>query len=122
MGQTPATHGGEPFGQLYLGVADMGSNQGWSVGKTPRLVGDVSGDGIPDIVGFGSNSTFVAVGSRDGNNNLQFAVDPTKTISDFGSAEGWSGSAEQTVRALGTFPNTGSVGSHADLVFSGANN
>ena len=92
MGQDPATHDGEPFGQLYLAMADFGSNQGWSVGQTPRLVGDVTGDGIPDIVGFGTNSTFVAVGSRDSSGNLQFKVDPTKTIGDFGAAEGWSGS------------------------------
>jgi len=38
MGQDPATHGGEPFGQLYLAMADFGSNQGWSVAKTPRLI------------------------------------------------------------------------------------
>src|SRR5207237_565346 len=53
MGQNPATHGGEPFGQMYLAMADFGSSQGWSVGTTPRLVGDVTGDGIPDIVAFG---------------------------------------------------------------------
>src|SRR5260370_3519278 len=122
MGQAPASHGGEPFGQRYLAMADMGSNQGWSVGATPRLVGDVNGDGIPDIVGFGANNTFVAVGSRDGSGNLRFAVDPTKTIGDFGAAEGWSGSIQQTLRALGTFPGTGGAGSHTDLILSGAFN
>src|SRR5213078_684090 len=65
MGQDPATHGGEPFGQMHLAMADFGSNQGWTVGTNPRLVGDVTGDGIPDIVGFGYSSTFVAVGARD---------------------------------------------------------
>jgi hypothetical protein len=122
MGQNPATHGGEPFGQLYLAMADFGSNQGWSVGKTPRLVGDVTGDSIPDIVGFGDNSTFVAVGSRDGSDNLQFKVDPSKTLIGFGSAEGWSGSTEQTVRALGTVAGTGSVSAHSDLILSGPSN
>src|SRR5205823_15007472 len=47
MGQNPTTHGGEPFVQMYLAMADFGSNQGWSVGTTPRLVGDVTGAGIP---------------------------------------------------------------------------
>ena len=98
MGQDPTTHNGEPFGQLYLAMADFGSNQGWTVSDTPRLVGDVTGDGIPDIVGFGDNSTLVAVGSRDSSGNLQFKVDTSKTIADFGSAEGWSGSTERTVR------------------------
>ncbi len=122
MGQDPATHNGEPFGQLYLAMADMGSNQGWSVGATPRLVGDVNGDGIPDIVGFGGNSTFVAVGSRDTSGNLKFAVDPNKTIGDFGAAEGWSGSDLQTERALGTFAGSSGGGSHSDLILSGASN
>src|SRR5260370_33296438 len=100
----------------------MGSNQGWSVSQTPRLVGDVNGDGIPDIVGFGANSTFVAVGSRDASGNLHFTDDPNKTIGDFGAAEGWSGSNLQTARALGTFPGTSSSSSHSDLLLSGALN
>ena len=122
MGQDPTTHGGEPFGQLYLAMADFGSNQGWSVGSTPRLVGDVTGDGIPDIVGFGYSDTFVAVGSRDSSGNLQFKVDPNKTLIGFGSAEGWSGSTEQTLRALGNFSGNGSTSGHSDLVLSGASN
>ena len=101
-------------------MPDFGANQGWSVGQTPRLVGDVTGDGIPDIVGFGANSTFVAVGSRDAAGNLHFALDPNLTIGDFGSAEGWSGSDPQTVRALADFKTGGTT--HSDLVLSGAFN
>jgi len=119
MGQNPTTHNGEPFGQLYLAMADFGSNQGWSVGQTPRLVGDVTGDGIPDIVGFGTNSTFVAVGSRDSSGNLQFKVDPNKTIGDFGAAEGWSGKDLQTLRTLGNVTGAGSTSSQSDLILSG---
>jgi hypothetical protein len=122
MGQDPTTHNREPFGQLYLAMANFGSDQGWSVSGTPRLVGDVTGDGIPDIVGFGTSDTYVAVGSYDSSGNLQFAIDPTRTIADFGSAEGWNGSTEQTVRALGTVAGTGSVSSHSDLVLSDASN
>jgi autotransporter passenger strand-loop-strand repeat protein len=120
MGQDPTTHNGEPFGQLYLAMADFGSNQGWTVSGTPRLVGDVTGDGIPDIVGFGTSDTYVAVGSYDSNGNLQFKIDPIATYADFGSAEGWSGSTQLTVRALGTFSDVG--GSHSDLVISGTAN
>jgi hypothetical protein len=116
MGQDPTTRGGEPFGQLYLAMADFGSNQGWSVSDAPRLIGD--------IVGFGYSDTFVAVGSRDSSGNLQFKVDTTRTIADFGSAEGWSGSTEQTVRTFGTVAGSGSgsASSHADLILSGASN
>ncbi len=116
MGQDPAAHGGEPFGQLYLAMPDFGSNQGWSVSQTPRIVGDVNGDGTPDIVGFGANSTFAALGSRDANNNLFFNVDPSQTINDFGFNEAWSGADPQTVRTLGDVAGTG----HSDLILSGA--
>src|SRR6266480_2437960 len=118
MGQDPAAHGGEPFGQLYLAMADFGSNQGWSVDQTPRIVGDVNGDHIPDIVGFGATSTFAAIGSRDSSGNLHFALDPNQTIGDFGYTEGWSGSNPQTVRALGNVSGSG----HTDLILSGAFN
>jgi hypothetical protein len=122
MGQDPATHNGEPWGQLYLALADFGSNEGWTVSSTPRLIGDVTGDGVPDIVGFGTSSTFVAVGSRDSSGNLQFKIDTSKTIADFGAAEGWSGSTEQSVRALGTIAASGTTASHSDLILSGASN
>lgn len=116
MGQDPATHGGQPFGQLNLAMNDFGAAQGWSVDQTPRLVGDVNGDGILDIVGLGSTKTFVALGSKDQNGNLQFTVDPNLTIGDFGSAQGWSGTDPQTMRALGDVAGNG----HSDLILSGA--
>ncbi len=118
MGQDPNTHNGQPFGQLYLAMPDFGSNQGWSVLQTPRIVGDVTGDGTPDIVGFGASATFVAVGSRDANNNLFFNLDPSQQINDFGSSQSWSGTDPQTVRSLGDVAGTG----HADLILSGAFN
>jgi hypothetical protein len=113
MGQDPATHGGEPFGQMYLAMRDMAGNQGWSHATTPRLVGDVSGDGIPDIVGFGASSTFTAVGSRDANGNLYFSMDWARTITDLGYNEGWGNT---TVRALANVDGNG----HDSLVLSGA--
>ncbi len=118
MGQDPATHGGEAFGQLYLAMPDFGSDQGWSVQQTPRIVGDVNGDGIPDIVGFGANSTFAAIGSRDATGHLQFALDMTRTINDFGFNEAWSGTDPQTVRTLGDVAGNG----HSELILSGAFN
>ncbi len=119
MGQNPATHGGQPFGQLYLAMGDLGADQGWT-SQTPRLIGDVTGDGIPDIVGFGDASTFVATGSHNANGQLVFTMDPSLTIPDFGVSEGWSGSNPQTLRALAELPGSG--GSHTDLVLSGAFN
>ena len=90
MGQDPTTHGGQPFGQKYLALNNFGTDQGWSNAQTPRLVGDVSGDGIPDIVGFGANSTFTALGSHNSSGQLIFTMDPSATINDYGFNEGWS--------------------------------
>ena len=40
---------------------------GWSSqNTTPRTVGDVNGDGRADIIGFGANGTYVALGMADG--------------------------------------------------------
>jgi hypothetical protein len=118
MGQDPATHAGQAFGQLALAMPDFGSDQGWSVQDTPRIVGDVNGDGTPDLVGFGFNSTFAALGARDSSGALHFALDPNRTIGDFGSAEGWSGTNPQTVRALADVAGS----AHSNLILSGAFN
>ena len=56
MGQDLTTHNGEPFGQLYLAMADFGSDQGWTASQTPRLIGDVTGDGIPTSSGLATTA------------------------------------------------------------------
>lgn len=114
MGQDPSTHGGQPFENLSLAFADMGSNQGWSNALTPRLIGDVNGDGVPDLIGFGADNTFVALGARDASGSLHFSMDLAKTIHDFGYNEGWS--TATTVRQLTDVTGTG----HDSLVLSGA--
>jgi ELWxxDGT repeat protein len=116
MGQDPSTHGGQPFGQKYLALNNFGTDQGWSNAQTPRLVGDVSGDGIPDIVGFGANSTFTALGSYNSSGQLIFTMDPSATINDYGFNEGWSES--NTVRTLANVDGSGTD----SLVVSGASN
>ena len=89
LGQDPATHGGQAFGQLYLALNDFGLNQGWSNTQTPRLVGDVNGDGVADLVGFGASSTFAALGTKNASDQVTWAIDPNLMINDFGYNEGW---------------------------------
>ncbi|CAO4175715.1 VCBS domain-containing protein [Methylorubrum populi] len=113
QGQDPTAHGGQAFGQLHLAIADFGTDQGWSNSGTQRLVGDVNGDKIADIVGFGFNATYVALGSRDASGKLSFALDPLKTINDFGTAQGWDNTT--TVRQLADVDGSG----HDSLVLSG---
>ena len=114
MGQDPATHGGEPFGQRYLAMSDMGSSQGWN-SKTVRLVQDINNDGAPDIVGFGNKSTFVAMGARDENGDLHFTIDDSQTIPDFGYSQGWDAT---TVRTIAQSEHGGEH--DASLVLSGS--
>jgi hypothetical protein len=117
MGQDPSTHGGQAFGQAYLAMNNFGSNQGWSNTLTPRLVGDVNGDGAPDIVGFGASATFTALGSHDpATGHLIFTLDPTATIHNYGYTQGWSSS--NTVRTLADVDGSGAD----SLVLTGSAN
>jgi hypothetical protein len=114
LGQDPASHGGEPFGQAYLGLADFGLNQGWhSPTVLPRVLGDVNGDGILDIVGFGNSATYTALGSNDAAGKTTWSIAPALTIGDFGVAQGWTNAP--TVRTLADMDGDG----RAELVVSG---
>ncbi|MFJ5657173.1 RICIN domain-containing protein [Streptomyces microflavus] len=51
-------------GKLVLN--DYGQAQGWTGEKHPRLLADVTGDGTPDIVGFGNEGVWVSHNKGDG--------------------------------------------------------
>lgn len=40
-------------------INTFGHTQGWSVEKHPRLVADMNGDGVAEIVGFGGSATYI---------------------------------------------------------------
>src|SRR5215467_13102156 len=44
----------------------------WQVDKHPRFLADVNGDGRADIVGFGDNAVWVALGQADGHFSQAF--------------------------------------------------
>jgi hypothetical protein len=68
---------------------------GWRVEKNPRLLGDVNGDGKKDIVGFGNDRVFVALGQSDGTFS-----NPIGTVPNYGyNAGGWR--VEKNPRLLG---------------------
>ena len=59
---------------------------GWSSQASyPRLIADVNGDGLPDIVGFGQAGTLVSYGATSGSFS-----NPALVLADFGQANGWS--------------------------------
>ena len=49
------------YGPVTLAVADFGYVAGgWRVERHPRLLADTTGDGLPDIVGFGEAGVYVS--------------------------------------------------------------
>ena len=53
---------GSSFAAPVLGIANLAPTGGWlSQDKTPRTVGDVSGGGKADIVGFAASGVYVAL-------------------------------------------------------------
>ena len=72
----------EPAHQPVL--ANFGVQQGWQVAKHPRLVVDLNGDGLPDILGFGDDGVWTAL--NDGHGGFQT---PKFTQGLFGYNQGW---------------------------------
>jgi FG-GAP-like repeat len=53
------------FAEPRLVVRDFGYNAGWRVDMHPRFLADTTGDGKPDIVGFGNAGVLVARSRKD---------------------------------------------------------
>ncbi|MEU1776972.1 FG-GAP-like repeat-containing protein [Streptomyces sp. NPDC012842] len=54
------------FEPSKLVLNDYGQAQGWTGEKHPRLLADVTGDGNPDIIGFGNEGVWVSHNHGDG--------------------------------------------------------
>jgi hypothetical protein len=67
-----------------LEVADYGVAQGWRVDRHPRLLGDVTGDTVDDVVGFGNAGTWVSYG------NAAPLTGPQLLSPEFGYNSGWT--------------------------------
>ncbi len=78
--------GGAVFSAPSLAVANFGFVAGgWQVDRHPRMLADVTGNGLPDIVGFGDGGVWVSRNTGNGT----FAA-PTLVVADFGFvAGGW---------------------------------
>ena len=62
----------------------FGYDQGWCVGRDIRIIADITGNGVGDIVGFGEHGVYVSRNRRRG------AFDPAKLVMrDFGYLQGW---------------------------------
>lgn len=85
---------GDGFGANRLWIADFGYIAGgWRVGVHDREVADVNGDGMADVVGFGSSGVLVALSNGNGFDPIGFWSD------DFGSTDGWNASRDDRIVA-----------------------
>jgi hypothetical protein len=57
---------GSGFAAAQFVLADFGYNQGWRIGRHPRFVADLNADGYQDIVGFGEDLIYRALGGPGG--------------------------------------------------------
>jgi hypothetical protein len=65
-------------------IKDFGFYAGdWRVDKHPRMLADLTGNGIPDIIGFGNAGVYVAL-----NRNGSFTA-TKKVVNDLGVNQGW---------------------------------
>ncbi|WPB84175.1 matrixin family metalloprotease [Sediminicoccus rosea] len=91
--------GGGAFGAAQLAVTGFGLNGGWtSDDARPRRLADVNGDGMDDIVGFGSAGVFVSLATGGG--GFGAASLRLGAYGSNGAAGGWS-SDDATPRRLG---------------------
>lgn len=63
---TSVALGGGAFAPAKFALAGYGYDSGWRIGKHPRWVADVTGDGFGDLVGSGPDGVWTAVGKGDG--------------------------------------------------------
>jgi hypothetical protein len=72
------------FGSISKWTASFDLSHGWTVSDFVRTVGDVSGDGRADLVGFGLDGVYVAVSNGSGFNPV------SKVVTAFDLAHGWT--------------------------------
>ncbi|MFJ8620598.1 FG-GAP-like repeat-containing protein [Streptomyces clavifer] len=80
-------HGDGTFEPAKLVLNDYGQAQGWSSDKHLRLLADVTGDGAPDIIGFGDEGVWVS--HNDGTGGFEQAQLVCRGFGHNENAGGW---------------------------------
>ena len=93
------------FKDFRLALNDFGFNQGWRVENHPRFLTKLTSDKFLDIVGFGNDGVFTALGNGDGTFRNFRGV-----VNNFGFNQGWR------VEKHPRFVVEINVDDHADIV------
>ena len=72
------------FSPAKMVLAGFDASQGWQTSQHPRFVVDLTGDRHADIIGFGADGVWTALGNGDGGFQAAKLV-----IADFGYNQGW---------------------------------
>ncbi|RXW14875.1 hypothetical protein EST38_g10978 [Candolleomyces aberdarensis] len=103
-------HGDGTYAPAHLALKDFGSNAGgWRLDRHLRFLADVDGDAILDVIAFGENHVFVALGNGDGT----FAAPRAVTNGKLGfTYSGWGWRLNSHPRMLGDLTGDG----RADII------
>lgn len=112
-GARVALSGSNQFYPSQPVLNDMGYNQGWRVNEHPRFVRDVSGDGRPDLVGFGNAGIYVAMGLGGASFGTMQLWAIRHSPSDAVLANGSALPILENVRGLGDFDGDGAADAFA---------
>lgn len=103
--QVALADGSGGFGPAQLAVAGLAFQDGWRTDIHLRTLADLTGDGRPDIVGFGDDGVWVALNDGAGHfGDMRFV------LQEYGVAQGWT--ATTRPRLVADVDGDG----HADLV------
>ena len=99
-------------------IENFSKNQGWQSDKHVRTVGDVTGDGRADVVGFGQSGVYVSTNNGDGT-----FVAPKLVVNQFAYDQTWR--VDKHLRFLADMTGNGRVdivGFGTNAVYVGYNN
>ncbi|MGH7051352.1 MAG: alkaline phosphatase family protein [Acetobacteraceae bacterium] len=82
---TALSQGGGSFTPARMVVADFCASKGWRTTQHPRFVANLTGNRHADLIGFGNDGVWTALGNGDGT----FAA-PRFVLQNFGVHQGWS--------------------------------
>lgn len=87
---TALGNGDGTFANATLAVANFGANRGWSSDETlPRVLADVNGDGLVDVMGFGNAAVLVALNQGGTFSEASVWVDDFALANGYGTQTGF---------------------------------